>query len=86
MTSFESFYQELISDEHWYETMQYVHKGKDIEQGIKEALLHLMADGERLKGSDLSKRKQLVNSWMTNKRFPRENVVKVDQRERLKNL
>lgn len=75
--TFEKLYQSLLADTLWIETMKYVHKGKDINQGIKEALCHLIADEERLKRSDLSDCKKLVNSWISTKRFPRENVVKV---------
>lgn len=78
MTPIETYYNELIADTLWMETLKYVHKGKDIEQGIKEALMHLIADSDRLANSNLSDRKRLVNSWMSTKRFPRENVVKRD--------
>lgn len=86
MTPIETYYNELIADTLWVDTMKYVHRGKDVEQGIKEALMHLIVDPERLEKATLTDRKKLVNSWMSTKRFPRENVVKVDQRERLKNL
>lgn len=75
MTTFEDFHKALTADTLWLETMAYVHKGKDIEQGIKEALAHLVADEDRLKRATLSDCKKLVNSWMSTKRFPRENVV-----------
>lgn len=86
MTPIETYYNELIADTLWMETLKYVHKGKDIEQGIKEALMHLIADPERLEKATLSDRKKLVNSWMSTKRFPRENVVKENPSDRFKRL
>lgn len=75
--TFEDFYKELTADTLWLSTLEYVHKGKDVHQGIKEALLHLMADGDRFRNSDMADKKRLVNGWLSNKRVPRENVVKV---------
>lgn len=77
MSTFETLYQELQKDEAWINTMKYLHKGKDIEQGIREAYGHLIADDDRHKNSNMSDFKRLVNSWLSNKRFPRENAVKV---------
>ncbi len=74
---------DLLKDTMWIETMKYIHKGKDIEQGIKEAYGHLIADEDRHKNSTMSDFKKLVNTWLTNKRFPRENVKK---RKDLSNL
>lgn len=65
---FETFHKSLISDELWMETMNYVHKGKDIEQGIKEALAHLIADPDRLKSANLADCKRLVNGWLSNRK------------------
>lgn len=78
---FETFHKALTSDTLWLETMKYVHKGKDIEQGIKEALCHLIADEDRLKNATVSDCKRLVNTWMSTKRFPRENVIKKGKRD-----
>lgn len=81
MTTFEDFHKALTSDTGWMTTMAYVHKGKDLDQGIKEALLHLIADEDRMKRATLSDCKKLVNSWMSTKRFPRENIVKKGKRD-----
>lgn len=76
--TFSDFYKALTADTIWMETMAYVHKGKDLDQGIKEALIHLIADEDRAKNSTLTDCKRLVNSWLSTKRFPRDNVVKRD--------
>jgi hypothetical protein len=76
MTQIKQFETQLLSDEIWIESMRYIHKGKDIEQGIREAFGHLIADDDRLRNATLTDCKKLVNTWMTNKRFPRENVVR----------
>lgn len=45
-----------------------VHPGKDIDQAIKEAYAHLIADEYRMKVVDSRGFKQLVNAWLSNKR------------------
>lgn len=76
MTNVQKFEESLLNDTLWIETMKYIHKGKDIEQGIREAFGHLVSDEDRMKNATLSDCKKLVNSWMATKRFPRENVIK----------
>lgn len=68
MTSFESFHKALISDEQWCETMAMIHRGKDLEQAIKESYGHLIADEERHKAAGLKEFKTLVNTWLSGKR------------------
>lgn len=68
MTSFESFHKALIADTQWMETMAMIHRGKNIEQAIAESYGHLIADEDRLKNSDLSDFKKLVNTWLSGKR------------------
>lgn len=69
MTTFESFYKALTADSpQWMETMQMVHRGKNIDQAIKESYAHLIADEDRLKNSDVSDFKRLVNSWLSNRK------------------
>lgn len=72
--TFDEFHKSLISDQLWMETMAYVHKGKDIEQGIKEALAHLIADPDRLKNANLADCKRLVNGWLSNRKAEQVKV------------
>ncbi len=84
MIAIQKLEDQLLNDSLWITTMEYIHRGKDIKQGIREAFGHLVADEERLKNATLSDCKKLVNSWISNKRFPRENVIK--KRKDLSNL
>lgn len=77
------FHTALMNDHQWVETMNMIHRGKNLEQAIAESYGHLIADEQRQKNSDLSDFKKLVNTWLTNKK---PEAIKVDQRERLKNL
>lgn len=72
--TFSDFHKALTSDEYWMDTMATIHRGKDLEQAIRESFGHLIADEDRHKNSTLADCKRLVNSWLTNKRFPKENV------------
>ncbi len=49
-----------------------VHKGKDIDQAIKEAFLFLMADEHRMAGTDSADFKRLVNTWLSKQRPERK--------------
>lgn len=53
-------------DEMYLENLKYTHKGKDIDQAIKEAYNHIASDGLRLKNLDGAGAKRLVNTWLTN--------------------
>lgn len=68
MTTFNDFHTALTSDSQWVETMQMIHRGKDLDQAIRESYGHLIADEDRLKNSELSDFKKLVNTWLCGKR------------------
>lgn len=48
------------------EQMKMNHKGKDIEQSIKESFAHLAADPHRLAISQAADCKRLLNTWLSN--------------------
>lgn len=68
MTTFEDFHKALTTDQQWVETMGMIHRGKNLEQAIMESYGHLIADEDRLKNSELSDFKKLVNTWLCGKR------------------
>lgn len=68
-TSF-TYWQPILEDEIWMGNMRYIHKGKDINQAALEAFGHLISDPLRLANADHADFKRLVNSFLTNKRFP----------------
>lgn len=72
--TFEEFYTSLTADERWFETMTMIHKGKNIDQAIKESYGHLIANEDRLKSTTVSDFKRLVNTWLCGKR---PEVIKV---------
>lgn len=53
-------------DEIYLENLKYTHKGKDIQQAVKEAYAHVASDSLRLKNMDGAGAKRLVNTWLTN--------------------
>lgn len=69
-------YWQSVIDPIYYDVLKMIHPGKDIEQGIKEAYGHLMADETRLMTTEPSDFKRLVNGWLTNKRFPKFSPTK----------
>jgi len=64
-------------DEIFIDTMKMVHRGKDIEQATKEAYGYLSCDPERMKQTDQADFKRLVNGWLANKRFPKQQGKKL---------
>lgn len=72
-------YWRLQLDEYWLECINKIHKGKNIDEAIDQAYLHLIADETRAQNATLADFKQLVNSWLSNKRFPKkEKTNRVD--------
>jgi hypothetical protein len=61
-------------DEIFLEQMAMVHRGKNIEEAIREAYGHLICDPDRLQNADQADFKRLVNGWLSNKRFPKPNI------------
>lgn len=55
-------------DELFFEQMQFAHKGKNIEQAIKESYSHLAADKMRLRNAESSDCKKLLNTWLSNQK------------------
>lgn len=55
-------------DEIFLDTMKMVHRGKDIDQAVKESYAHLISDPLRLANANPSDFKRIVNSWLSNKR------------------
>lgn len=53
-------------DEIYLENLKMTHKGKDIQQAIKEAYNHVASDSLRLHNLDGAGAKRLVNTWLTN--------------------
>lgn len=53
-------------DEIYLENLKYAHKGKDIQQAVKEAYNHVASDSLRLKNLDGAGAKKLINTWLTN--------------------
>jgi len=71
-----AYWQSTI-DEIYLDTMRMVHPGKNIDQGIKEAYAHLLADPSRLNATEPSDFKRLLNGWLANKSFPKKSIQKV---------
>jgi hypothetical protein len=53
-------------DEIYLENLKYTHKGKNIEQAVKEAYAHVASDSLRLKNLDGASAKKLLNTWLAN--------------------
>ena len=53
-------------DSIFMESMKMNHKGKDIEQAIKDSYAHMAADPHRLARAEPSDCKKLLNTWLTN--------------------
>jgi len=53
-------------DEIYLENLKYTHKGKNIEQAVKEAYAHVASDSLRLKNLDGAGAKKLLNTWLAN--------------------
>lgn len=53
-------------DEIYLENLKYTHKGKDIQQAVKEAYAHIASDSLRLKNLDGAGAKKLLNTWLAN--------------------
>lgn len=53
-------------DEIYLENLKYTHKGKDIQQAVKEAYAHVASDSLRLKNLDGAGAKKLLNTWLAN--------------------
>jgi len=60
-------------DELFFEQMQFAHKGKNIEQAIKESYSHLAADKMRLRNAESSDCKKLLNTWLSNQKVFNQN-------------
>jgi hypothetical protein len=60
-------------DEIWLNNIRYVHKGKDIDKIIEYAYIDLISQ-DRVENATASDFKRLVNSWLSNRRPPKENV------------
>jgi hypothetical protein len=53
-------------DSIFMESMKMNHKGKDIDQAIKDSYAHMAADPHRLARAEPSDCKKLLNTWLTN--------------------
>lgn len=71
----EQFTKELKTDQMWWETMQMVHRGKDIDGILGYAYLDMLSQPERFKNATLSDFKRLVNGWLANKRPVKPAIV-----------
>lgn len=60
-----AWFKEQI-DPIFMEQMKMNHKGKDIEQAIKDSFAHLAADSHRMALAESSDCKRLLNTWLTN--------------------
>lgn len=78
MTSFDSFFQELISDEHWYETMQMIHRHKPIKDTA--LLVYGTAVGEgTLTGVDIKEHRNHVHNKLAKTAVKIQNVIQTHQ-------
>lgn len=58
------YWQQLLeSESYWIECMKMIHKGKDIDEAIKQSFGYLISDPIRLQNSDISDFKKFVSSW-----------------------
>ncbi len=65
-------------DEIYLERMKMNHRGKDIRRAIIDSFAYLSADEERLKNTDASDCKKLLNTWLTNQKTTRkDNGLKI---------
>jgi len=53
-------------DDMFLENLKMTHKGKDVNQAIKESYNHVASDSLRLHNLDGAGAKRLVNTWLTN--------------------
>lgn len=68
MDRFDLQYWKGLLDELWLDRVSMVHKNKDINLAIEQAFIHLISDELRLKNSDSSDFKRLVNSFLINQK------------------
>ncbi len=62
----------LKADEQWCEVMGMNHKGKNLDDAIRQALGHAVSDKAKFERMELSDLKKLVNTWLSNTRIQRE--------------
>jgi hypothetical protein len=75
-TSF-SYWEQILSDEWWMQTMAMIHKGKDVKQAALESFGDLINDPIRLERMDHGDFKKYVNRWLSNKPFPKKVTQKI---------
>lgn len=59
-------------DDRYREALEMIHKGKDIDQAIREAYLYLLAEDGRLEVTSSSDVKRLVNTWLSKQRITKD--------------
>lgn len=74
----EDFTKEIQSDQIWWETMQMVHRGKNIPEVLGYAYLDMLSQPERFKAATMNDFKRLVNGWLSNKKPVKPAFVKRD--------
>lgn len=84
MTTLSDFHTALMNDHQWVETMNMIHRGKNLEQAIAESYGHLIADEDRLKNSELSDFKKLVNTWLCGKRPEKVKPTTEDRKKQIR--
>ena len=70
-------YRAMI-DPAYREILEMTHKGKDIDQAIKEAYAYLVADSQRASRTDSGDFKKLVNTWLGNMKVGQNGKAKKD--------
>lgn len=76
----------ITKDEVWLHNIQPLVRGKNLEAAGRAAFLYLESKPSRFKTSTIGDLKRTTLSWIENQKAGENGIVKVDQRERLKNL
>lgn len=74
----EQFTQQVKADTIWWETMQMVHRNKNIEEVLGYAYLDMLSQPERFKNATMNDFKRLVNGWLSNRKPVKPAFVKRD--------
>lgn len=73
-------------DELFIEKMKMLHKDKDIDRGIEEAFIYLSSDENRLRVSEGTECKRLLNTWLSNMKKKKKAGVRMSDEEFLKDI
>lgn len=78
----------LLADDYWKHSIHHIAKGKDLGGAVRSSFAYLESQPQRFKLATLNDLKKTTLSWLENKKpvTPDLKALRVDQKERLKNL